>query len=261
MNTPNNLAFEHVKVADQRIEFYWSRPRVNSETVLVFLHEGLGSAGLWRDFPTQLSARTGLPAFVYSRYGYGGSDVLVGPRTAEYMHHEALRVLPALRNVLDLDDVVLVGHSDGGSISLIHAGAGQWPVRALMLMAPHVFVEDITIAGIENAKVAYETTDLPDRIGRRHTDGEATFRGWNDIWLNPTFRNWNIEELLPTITAPLLVLQGDGDEYGSALQLDTIAAQTGGSVDTLLIPDCRHCPQRDQPEVVLAAMAAFMARV
>jgi len=228
--------------------------------VLVFLHEGLGSAGLWRDFPAQLGARTGLPALVYSRFGYGGSDVLIDQRTIEYMHREALEVLPALREALGLDDVILVGHSDGGSISLIHAGAGRWLVRGLMLMAPHVFVEDVTIAGIEDAKLAYETTDLPVRIGRRHTDGEATFRGWNDIWLNPAFRDWNIESFLPGIAAPVLVLQGEGDEYGSALQLEAIAAQTGGRVEMLLIPDCRHSPQRDQPEVVLDAMAVFVEK-
>ena len=261
MNTTNSPVFEHVEVAGQRLEYYWSRPRVKGEPVLVFLHEGLGSAGLWRDIPAQLGARTGLPALVYSRCGYGGSAALVGQRTVEYMHHEALEVLPALRDALSLDDVILVGHSDGASISLIHAGAGQWPVRGLMLMAPHVFVEDITIAGIEDARVAYETTDLLARIGRRHTDGEATFRGWNDIWLDPDFRDWNIEASLPGITAPVLVLQGEGDEYGSALQLEAIAAQAGGPVDTLLIPDCRHSPQRDQPEAVLTAMAEFVVRV
>jgi len=127
------------------------------------------------------------------------------------------------------------------------------------VMAPHVFVEDITIAGIEDAKGAYETTDLPARIGRHHTDGDATFWGWNDIWLNPAFRAWNIEEYLSGITAPVLVLQGEGDEYGSGAQLDTIAAQVSGRAETLLIPDCRHSPQRDQPEAVLDVMARFVA--
>jgi len=250
---------EYVTVTGRRLEHYWTRPRQAGEPVLVFLHEGLGSARLWRDFPAQLAERTGLPALVWSRYGYGGSDVLEGKRAVDYMHREALEVLPALRDALGLDDAILVGHSDGGSISLIHAGAAKWPVRGLMVMAPHVFVEDITIAGIEDAKGAYETTDLPARIGRHHTDGDATFWGWNDIWLNPAFRAWNIEEYLSGITVPVLVLQGEGDEYGSGAQLDTIAAQVSGRAETLLIPDCRHSPQRDQPEAVLDVMARFVA--
>lgn len=250
---------QHVTITDHRLEYYWTRERADDEPVLVFLHEGLGSAGLWRDFPEQVSERTGLPALVYSRFGYGGSDVLTYKRNIEYMHREALEALPALRAALQLDDVILVGHSDGGSISLIHAGAGKWPVRGLMLMAPHVFVEDITIAGIEDAKAAYETTDLPQRIARHHTDGNATFWGWNDIWLDPPFRDWNIEAYLPGVTAPVLVIQGEDDEYGSAKQLDAIAAQVGGSAETLLIPECRHSPQRDQPEAVLEAMTGFVS--
>ncbi len=251
----------HVTAAGRRLEYYRTREAAAGAPVLVFLHEGLGSAGLWRDFPARLAARTGLPGLVYSRYGYGGSDVLVEVRGVDYMHREALDSLPALRSALGLDDVILVGHSDGGSIALIHAGAGKWPVRGLMLMAPHVFVEDETIAGIEDAKLAYDTTDLPGRIARHHTDGEKTFRGWNDIWLLPPFRDWNIEEHLPGVTAPTLVLQGESDEYGTGAQLDAIAAQVSGPCETRLIPDCRHSPQRDQPEIVLDAMAAFAARL
>jgi len=249
----------HVEITDHRLEYYWTREPEAGETVLVFLHEGLGSAKLWRDFPAQLSARTGLPALVYSRYGYGGSDVLTRKRKIDYLHREALDALPALRAALGLEDIILVGHSDGGSISLIHAGAGKWPVRGLMIMAPHVFVEDMTIAGIVEAKKAYETTDLPARIGRHHTDGNATFYGWNDIWLEPPFRDWNIEDCLPGITAPVLVIQGEGDQYGSGKQLDAIAAQVSGPAETLILPDCGHSPQRDQPEVVLDAMAGFVA--
>ncbi len=261
MPDADTIEFQHVTAAGRRLEYYRTRPAADGETVLVFLHEGLGSAGLWRDFPARLAERTGLPALVYSRYGYGGSDVLGEQRGIDYMHREALDSLPELRAALGLDDAILVGHSDGGSIALIHAGAGQWPVRALMLMAPHVFVEDETIAGIEDAKQAYETTDLPGRIARRHTDGERTFRGWNDIWLLPPFRDWNIEDCLSGVTAPTLVLQGDGDEYGTAAQLEAIAAQVSGPCETQLIPDCRHSPHRDQPEAVLDAMSAFAARL
>ena len=252
---------QYVEITDHRLEYYWTRERDADELVLVFLHEGLGSAGLWRNFPAKVSERTGLPALVYSRYGYGRSDILTRNRNIDYMHREALEALPALRAALQLDDVILVGHSDGGSIALIHAGAQKWAVRALILMAPHVCVEDITIAGIADAKIAYATTDLPARIGRHHTDGNATFRGWNDIWLDPPFRDWNIEEFLPGVTSPVLVIQGEGDEYGSARQLDAIAAQTTGPAETLLIPDCRHSPQRDQPEAVIDAMARFVRRL
>ncbi len=250
--------FEHVEITGHRLEYYWTRPRAAGETVIVFLHEGLGSAGLWRDFPMLVTERTGLPALVYSRYGYGGSDVLAKERDISYMHREAIKVLKELRDALGLDDVILFGHSDGGSIALLHAGAGQWPVRGIIAEAPHVFVEDETIAGIEDAKVAYNTTDLPSRIARHHTDGDATFRGWNDIWLKPPFRDWNIEDCLPGVTAPVLVIQGEGDEYGTARQLDAIAAQVSGPCETLLIPDCRHSPHRDQADAVLDATVRFV---
>jgi pimeloyl-ACP methyl ester carboxylesterase len=250
--------FSHVEITGHRLEYYWTRIRAAGETVIVFLHEGLGSAGLWRDFPLMVAERTGLPTLVYSRYGYGGSTVLGEERPLEYMHREALEALPELRDALGLDDVILFGHSDGGSIALLHAGAGQWPVRGLIVEAPHVFVEDETIAGIEDATVAYNTTDLPSRIARHHSDGEATFRGWNDIWLKPLFRDWNIEDCLPGVTAPVLVIQGEGDEYGTARQLDAIAAQVSGPSETLLIPDCHHSPHRDQADAVLDATARFV---
>jgi pimeloyl-ACP methyl ester carboxylesterase len=227
----------------------------------VFLHEGLGSAKLWRDFPARLGEATGCGALVFSRYGYGASDVLTEKRDVDYMHVEALATLPALRAALGISAPILVGHSDGASIALIHAGAGEWPVRGLILEAPHVFVEDLTIAGIEDAKTAWLETDLPQRLGRHHADGERTFYGWNDIWLDPRFRAWNIEAYLPGVAAPTLVIQGADDEYGTAAQLDAIAAQVPGPVETLMLPDCRHSPHRDQVDAVLAAMAEFVDRL
>lgn len=265
MNEKTFPALNHVTVTGHRLEYYWTRPRADGEPVLVFLHEGLGSARLWRDFPGQLAERTGLPGLVYSRYGYGGSDVLEGgpdgARPLGYLHREALEALPELSDALGLDDVILIGHSDGGSISLLYGGDGRWPVRGMMVMAPHVFVEDMTIAGIEEVKIAYETTELPARIGRHHTDGDATFRGWNATWLTPAFRDWNIEDCLPGITAPVLVIQGADDQYGSQKQLDAIAAGVSGQAQTLMISDCGHSPQRDQPQAVLEATAAFVARL
>ncbi|MDA0787778.1 MAG: alpha/beta hydrolase [Proteobacteria bacterium] len=248
---------QHLTAAGRRLEYYWTAEHDGEGPALLFLHEGLGSAGMWRDFPARLTAETGLPALVYSRYGHGGSDVLEGARGVDYMHVEALEALPVIRDALDLDDVILVGHSDGASIAAIHAGAAQWSVRGLILEAPHFFVEDESIAGIEDAKIAYETTDLSARIARHHTDGDATFRGWNDIWLSPEFRDWNIEDYLPAITCPTLVIQGVDDEYGTEAQPVAIGRQSSGPVDAIMVPDCGHAPHRDASEGVLEVMANF----
>ena len=247
--------------AGRRLEYYWTRRPAPGETVLVFLHEGLGSAALWRDFPQRLSAVCGLPALVYSRYGYGQSAVLAEKRPVDYMHHEALVALPELLAALDIDAPILVGHSDGGSIALIHAGAGRWPVRGVIVEAPHVFVEDLSIASIEDARAAYQTTELPQRLGRHHADGDRTFWGWNDIWLDPAFRSWNIEDYLPAIACPVLAIQGEDDEYGTPAQVDAVARQAGGPAQVMMLPDCRHAPHRDQAEAVLAAMAGFVAKI
>ncbi len=227
---------------------------------LVFLHEGLGSVALWRDFPAKLADATGCPAVIYSRQGYGRSDKLTAPRGVRYMHEEALAVLPALRAALGLEDVILIGHSDGASIALIHAGKGSWPVRALILEAPHVFVEEITVASIAEAKGAYATTDLRQRLARYHRDVDGAFRGWNDIWLDPAFRAWNIEEYLPRISCPVLAIQGADDEYGTLAQLDAIERGVAGPCERLVLAHCKHSPHRDQEQATLKAMTAFVAR-
>jgi pimeloyl-ACP methyl ester carboxylesterase len=227
---------------------------------LVFLHEGLGSVSMWRDFPEKAVEATGAPAIVYSRYGYGRSDVLTGPRPVRYMHDEALKALPELLQTLQIREPVLVGHSDGASIALIHAGALDG-VAAVVAMAPHVFVEDLSVASIEAAKKTFDTTDLGARLARHHADPEKTFRGWNDVWLHPDFRGWNIEEFLPRITCPVLAIQGFEDEYGSMAQLDALATQVGGAIETLRLADCRHSPHRDQPAAVLEALTAFLSRL
>jgi pimeloyl-ACP methyl ester carboxylesterase len=227
---------------------------------LVFLHEGLGSVAMWREFPQKAAAATGCATVVYSRYGYGQSDVLREARAVDYMHVEALEVLPQLLQALDISDPVLVGHSDGGSIALIHAAANA-ATRGLVVMAPHVFVEDISVKSIAEAKTAFENTDLPQKLGRYHADAAKTFRGWNDIWLHPDFRSWNIEEVLPRIHCPVLAIQGFDDEYGTMAQLEAVAKQTGGPIEVLRLADCRHSPHRDQPAVVLEAMSRFIARL
>jgi pimeloyl-ACP methyl ester carboxylesterase len=176
------------------------------------------------------------------------------------MHDEGLIVLPELLSKLEIESPILVGHSDGGSIAIIYAGAHD-RVRGLVLLAPHVFVEDLSVASIAAAKVAFETTDLREKLGRHHRDAARTFWGWNDIWLHPEFRQWNIEEYLPRITCPSLVIQGFEDQYGTMAQVEAIRRQSGGPVEVLALENCMHSPQRDQPERVLEAITRFIASV
>jgi pimeloyl-ACP methyl ester carboxylesterase len=225
------------------------------EPALVFLHEGLGSVALWRDFPARLAAATGRRALIYSRAGHGQSDVPSRPRTPRFMHDEALVVLPELLRVAGIEDPVLVGHSDGGSIALIHASAH--PVAGLVLLAPHVFVEELSVTSIEEARETFATTDLRERMGRYHRDAERTFRLWNDIWLAPEFRSWNIADVLRAVTTPALVIQGEHDQYGTLAQVEAIERGLGGPVHVALL-DCRHAPQLEAPEETLVAATAFV---
>ncbi|MEQ9813347.1 MAG: alpha/beta hydrolase [Azospirillaceae bacterium] len=228
---------------------------------LVLLHEGLGSIALWKDFPQKLARATGAQTTVFSRYGYGNSDPLAGRRGVDYMHREGLEALPAFLDTLDIERPVLIGHSDGASIALIHAGGTARPVAGLILEAPHVFVEDLTVDSIAQAKTVYETTDLARKLGRYHADVDNVFWGWNDIWLDPAFRAWNIEEYLPAVTVPVLIIQGEDDEYGTVAQCHAIEAEAGGPVETVLLPDCRHSPHRDQETATLQAMTRFISRL
>ncbi len=251
-----------VEIGGHRIEVVRlasAHPRAGTPAI-VLLHEGLGSVAMWRDFPQQVADATGCEAIVYSRVGYGRSDPISAKRTVRYMHDEALRALPRLLDALDVKAPILLGHSDGGSIALIHAGGTRRDVTALILMAPHVMVEDISVASIAQAKVAYQTTSLREKLGRYHADVDSAFWGWNDIWLDPAFRAWNIEEYLPGIRCPVLAIQGEDDEYGTMEQVERIARQAR-DVDVVKLADCRHSPHRDQPAAVLDAIAGFVARV
>jgi pimeloyl-ACP methyl ester carboxylesterase len=250
----------HVTVHGRSLEVH-RIPAVNPQAPeLVFLHEGLGSVSHWKDFPARVAAMTGCPVTVYSRYGSGNSDLLTEARLVTYMHDEALRTLPDLLAQLRIQKPILVGHSDGASIALIHAGAHD-AVRGLVLLAPHVFVEDLSVASIAEARTSFETTNLPEKLARHHLDAVRTFWGWNNIWLHPDFRRWNIEEYLPRITCPILAIQGLDDQYGTMAQVRAIARQSGGPVEILPLADCRHSPQRDQPEATLAAIAKFVNQV
>lgn len=228
---------------------------------MVFLHEGLGSVSMWRDFPQRVADATGCEAIVYSRYGYGRSTPRRGEaRTPRYMHEEAQIALPALLDALQLERPFLFGHSDGGSIALINAGSSHHALSGIIVMAPHVLVEEVTLAGIRAAGDAWQTTDLPSRLGRHHRDVTSVFQVWLDIWLSPSFRNWNIEEYLPSIHCPILAIQGEDDEYGTMDQLVRIAHQAH-DVDLVKLADCRHSPHKDQPEAVIEAVAGFVARI
>jgi pimeloyl-ACP methyl ester carboxylesterase len=224
----------------------------------VFLHEGLGSAGLWRDFPRRVAEAVARPTtLVYSRLGYGRSARVALPRPVTYMHDEALDALPSLLDETGIDRPVLVGHSDGASIALIHAGAG-FAVDALVLLAPHVFVEDRSIAGIEAATVAYEQGDLRRRLARHHDDVDGAFRGWNDVWLSPSFRSWDITGVLPAITCPVLVVQEQDDPYGTLAQVDAIERGVSGPVERLVLPGTGHSPHLDHPDEVIAAIISVL---
>lgn len=225
---------------------------------LVFLHEGLGSVELWRDFPSLIAAATDHPALVYSRRGHGWSTPVSGPRSADFMHQEALQVLPSILARRSIADPILIGHSDGASIALIHAA--HRPVRAVVALAPHVFVEPQSLAGIAAARQAFEETDLPERMRRYHRDPAATFNGWHGTWMSPSFRDWNIEDLLPDIACPVLVIQGTDDQYGTAAQLAAIERSAGGPVERLWLDDCGHSPHLDRPEEVSKAVVDFVNR-
>ena len=237
-------------------------PGREDRPVLVFLHEGLGSIGQWRDFPGQLCRRTGCPGLVYDRIGHGRSSGLGQQRTIHYLHSHALVELPlVVRHSLAARPYFLIGHSDGASIALI-AGADRSPqLRGIITMAAHIMVEACTLEGIEAAKQAYDQGKLRQLLLRYH--GEQTdvlFHAWADTWTSHWFRSWNIEYLLPAIEVPLLVLQGREDQYGTRNQVEQIVARSGGSATPLLLEDCGHAPHLEFPELCLDLMACFINR-
>jgi pimeloyl-ACP methyl ester carboxylesterase len=244
-----------VELDARRIE-YQEIPGDSTQPVLVFLHEGLGSVGLWADFPARVAASTSCRAFVYSRFGHGESDPPPAPRTPAFMHEEAREVLPRLLAKWGISKPLLIGHSDGASIALIHAA--EHPVTALVGIAPHVFVEEECLAEIRQAKTLYQEAGRRERMAAHHRDVDAAFYGWNDVWLNPDFKAWNIEELLPAIDVPVLLIQGDDDPYGTLAQIDAVANATRGPVERIVL-SCRHAPHVQAPEETLAAVSRFVA--
>ncbi len=245
---------------DIRIEYRWVGSSESAAPVMVFLHEGLGSVTLWKDFPDALCTALGLRGLVWSRPGYGRST----PRARDdhwapdFMHRQAREVLPVLFDALGIRRPWLFGHSDGGSIALLHASMFPDALRGAIILAPHVMVEELSVTSIAQAKIAYESQGLRERLARYHDDVDSAFYGWNDIWLSPAFRDWTIEAELDAIRCPLLAIQGEEDEYGTMQQVLGIRDRLPGT-EILALPACGHSPHRDQPQAVIDAVQRFIA--
>ncbi len=250
----------HFSLFGQRLEYLWHGPAATDAPTLVFLHEGLGSARLWRDFPMRLADRLDCGALVYSRLGYGGSDPIDLPRPTDYHSREARDVLAPLLDQLGIGDHVLIGHSDGATIALL--SAAHWPapgLKGVVAEAPHIYVEDVTVQGIAAARVQY-SKGLRDRLERHHGPNvDIAFHGWNDTWLRPDFRDWNISASLPSITCPVQIIQGEDDEYATLRQIEDIINGLTAPVDLAVLPNCGHTPHKDQEQKVMDAMADFIA--
>jgi pimeloyl-ACP methyl ester carboxylesterase len=267
-----------IRIANRQLEYEWHGP--DAAPTLVFLHEGLGCVAMWRDFPARVAEQTGCGGLVYSRAGYGKSDPIELPRPVSFMHEEALVTLPQVLDAFSIREAILVGHSDGGSIAIIHAGGTiDARVRGLILEAPHVFVEELGLESIRGIAEEYRTqgagrmhphrpqdagasmgaSGLRQRLARYHGENvDMTFWGWNDVWLNPEFESWNIEEYLPKIKVPVLQIQGENDQYGTREQIRRIEAGCNGPVRTVLVKDCGHSPHLDQPERSVEAIKEFV---
>jgi pimeloyl-ACP methyl ester carboxylesterase len=251
---------DEVSACGKRLETVAYGPPPDQAPTIVMLHEGLGCVALWRDFPQQLAAATGHGAFAYSRAGYGGSDPVDLPRPLDYMAQEARFSLPTALDAIGLKRGILLGHSDGASIAAIYAGEhADERIKGLVLMAPHLFTEPMGLASIAEARRAYETGDLRAKLAKYHAHVDCAFRGWNDAWLDPGFKAWNIEDAVGRWRVPALVIQGADDQYGTLKQVRAIEARSPMPVQTLILQACRHAPQFDQPQATLEAVARFCA--
>jgi len=249
-------------LAPQRIEYRMIGPRPDAAPTIVMLHEGLGCVGLWGSFPEQLAAATGAGVFVYSRAGYGNSSPAKLPRTTLFMHEEACEVLPRVLDAIGFQRGLLFGHSDGASIATIYAGSVQdHRIRGLVLIAPHFFIEEMGLAEIRRAREAFDSGALRDKLKRWHADVDGAFRSWSEPWLDPNFRNWDITEALGYIRVPILIVQGDSDQYGTLKQVEAAQRECFCPVETAVLPGIRHVPHREAAEATLNNVADFINRL
>ena len=249
-------------IGSHDLEYRMIGPAPDAAPTIVMLHEGLGAAKLWGDFPDKLAAATGCGVFLYSRAGYGASSPVTLPRKPDYMHVEALEVLPKLLDAIGFRRGLLLGHSDGASIAAIYAGGIQdHRVRGVALIAPHFVVEDVGLASIAATKTAYEQGDLKAKLARWHNDVDSTFYGWNDAWLDPAFRDWDISEYLAYIRVPVAIVQGASDQYGTMRQIEIAQEECYCPVDVTMIDGAGHSLHREAPEVTLAAVSEFANRI
>ena len=251
-----------LNIGSQHIEYRMIGPRPEAAPTLVMLHQGLGCVGMWEDFPEKIQAATGAGVFVYSREGYGQSSPVTLPRPLSFMHQEAQQTLPQILDTIGFQRGLLVGHSDGASIAAIYGGSHQdHRVGGLVLIAPHFIVEDATIAAIAAMRKAYDLTDLRARLGRWHADADATVHGWSDVWLKGDFRKWDLTEFLAYIRVPVLIVQGEDDQYGTVRQIEIAQQECYCPVEVALLPGAMHVPQREAPEVTLQVVSDFIGRV
>lgn len=252
----------HLTVGGSELEYRAIGPAPDTAPTIVMLHEGLGCVGLWGDFPDRLAAATGAGVFVYSRSGYGASSPAKLPRQTNYMHVEALDVLPKLLDAIGFRRGLLVGHSDGASIATIYAGGVQdHRIRGLSLIAPHFVVEDISVQSIAAVKTTYETTDLRGKLARWHKDVDNAFHGWNRAWLDPRFRDWDISESLAYIRVPIQIVQGEADQYGTARQIEIAREECYCPVDVTMLAGVGHAPHREAADTTLEVVANFANRI
>jgi pimeloyl-ACP methyl ester carboxylesterase len=251
-----------LRIGASDLEYRMIGPAPDQAPTLVLLHEGLGSAALWGDFPQQLQEATGAGVFVYSRAGYGASSPVTLPRPLDYMHREALDVLPELLDAIGFRRGILVGHSDGASIAAIYAGGRQdFRVHAIALMAPHFVVEDISVKSIAEIKTTYETTNLREKLARWHKDVDNAFYGWNGAWLDPKFRSWDISDYLAYIRVPVAIIQGADDQYGTLRQVEIAQEECYCPVGVTILDNVGHSPHREGPAATLKAISDFCSAV
>ena len=250
---------DHLSINNTRLEYRVWGPSPDKAPTIVLLHEGLGSCNQWRDFPQQLADKTGHGVFAYSRAGYGASDPAKLPLPLDFIEREAMDVLPKVLDAIGFRKGTLLGHSDGASIAAVYMGSLQdFRVNRLCLIAPHFFTEPMGLNAITEARNTFATSDLRTRLAKHHRNPEAMFRGWNNAWLDPGFKVWNIEDAIPYIRVPVLAIQGRDDQYGTLAQIDTLEKYLESPFERLLLDDCKHAPHIEKPDVVLTVVADFI---